>query len=337
MIDLASVARELVAPSKGILAADESTSTIEKRLSAVGVASTEKNRRDYRDLLFGTPGVSAFLSGVILYDETIRQRARDDVPFPAKLAQLGIYPGIKVDAGTQPLAGSPGETITEGLDGLRKRIEEYRGLGARFTKWRAVISIGPGLPTDRALRANAEALARYAALVQECGLVPIVEPEVLMDGEHTIEACFAATERTLHSVFSSLYAHGVVLEHMLLKPNMVVPGKKCPQQASPEVVASETLRCLRRHVPAAVAGIVFLSGGQTPAEATRHLLEMNRDRQPWQLSFSYGRALQDEALRAWSGAEANVARARLVFSRRAELTSKARQGEQVSEMESVLA
>jgi fructose-bisphosphate aldolase class I len=337
MIDLATVARELVAPEKGILAADESTGTITKRLAAVGVASSETTRRDYRDLLFGARGASAYLSGVILYDETLRQRARDGDPFPAKLTALGIHPGIKVDTGAQPLAGCPGETITEGLDGLRGRLEEYRGLGARFTKWRAVIAIGAGLPTDRALRANAEALARYAALAQECGLVPIVEPEVLMDGDHSIATCFSVTERTLHQVFSALVAHGVVLEEMLLKPNMVVAGKKCPEQPAPSVVAAETLRCLRRHVPAAVPGIVFLSGGQTPIEATRNLREMNREPHPWQLSFSYGRALQEEALRTWSGAEANVDRARAVFLRRAELTSKARRGEHEPAMESMLA
>lgn len=337
MIDLASVARELVAPAKGILAADESTSTIGKRLAAIGVESTETTRRDYRDLLFNAPGANAYISGVILYDETLRQRGRDEVPFPVKLAKLGIHPGIKVDAGTQPLAGCPGETITEGLDGLRKRLEEYYQLGARFTKWRAVIHIGNGTPTDRALLANAEALARYAALAQECGLVPIVEPEVLMDGDHTIQTCFTVTERTLHTVFGALHAHGVVLEHMLLKPNMVIAGKKCPEQAPPGLVASETLRCLRRHVPAAVPGVVFLSGGQTPGEATRHLAEMNRHPQPWPLSFSYGRALQEEALRSWSGADANVARARAVFLKRAEFTSKAQQGETVAEMESVLA
>ena len=324
--DLMTVARGLVSPGKGILAADESTNTITKRLASVGVESTEESRRSYRDMLLGAPGIESFLSGVILYDETIRQTDKHGMPFVERLRSKGIHAGIKVDQGTEPLEGSPQETITAGLDGLRRRLEEYRELGASFAKWRAVIRIGDGYPTDRAIAANAQSLARYARLCQECGLVPIVEPEVLMDGPHTIQTCFTVTERTLHTVFHALWKHGVTFEEMLLKPNMVLPGKECPRQAGPEEVAFDTLQCLRRTVPAAVPGIVFLSGGQTAADATRHLSEMNRAPAPWQLSFSYGRALQDEALRAWSGRPAAVDEARRVFQRRGELTAAARRG-----------
>lgn len=326
MSDLMTIARELMVPGKGILAADESTTTITKRLAAVGVESTEESRRSYRDLLFGSPGIESFLSGVILYDETIRQNGRNGIAFVERLRSIGIHPGIKVDQGTEPLEGSPEETITSGLDGLRSRLEEYRELGARFAKWRAVIRIGGGRPTDRALAANAHALARYARLCQECGLVPIVEPEVLMDGDHTIQTCFIVTERTLRAVFHSLWLHGVTLEEMLLKPNMVLSGTECTRQAGTEEVAFETLQCLRRAVPAAVPGVVFLSGGQSAADATRHLSEMNRTSTPWQLGFSYGRALQDEAMRAWSGRPGSVDEARRLFVRRAELASAARRG-----------
>jgi fructose-bisphosphate aldolase class I len=333
MSGLMTIARELVAPGKGILAADESTSTITKRLASVGVESTEESRRTYRDLLLGTPGIESFLSGVILYDETIRQNGKNGISFVEQLRPIGIYPGIKVDRGTERLEGSPEETITIGLDGLRSRLEEYREIGARFAKWRAVIRIGDGRPTDRALAANAHALARYARLCQECGLVPIVEPEVLMDGDHTIQTCFTVTERNLHAVFHALYQHGVTLEEMLLKPNMVLPGTECPRQAGTEEIAFETLQCLRRTVPAAVPGIVFLSGGQTAAEATLRLSEMNRTPAPWQISFSYGRALQEEALRAWSGRPGSVAEARRVFLRRGELTGAARRGTYDASME----
>jgi fructose-bisphosphate aldolase class I len=324
--DLMTVARGLVSPGKGILAADESTNTITKRLASVGVESTEESRRSYRDMLLGAAGIESFLSGVILYDETIRQTDKHGMPFVERLRSNGIHAGIKVDQGTEPIEGSPQETITTGLDGLRRRLEEYRELGATFAKWRAVIRIGEGYPTTRAIAANAQSLARYARLCQECGLVPIVEPEVLMDGPHTIQTCFTVTEQTLHTVFHALWKHGVTFEEMLLKPNMVLPGKECPRQAGAEEVAFDTLQCLRRTVPAAVPGVVFLSGGQTAANATRHLSEMNRAAAPWQLSFSYGRALQDEALRAWSGRPAAVDEARRVFLRRGELTAAARRG-----------
>jgi fructose-bisphosphate aldolase class I len=333
MSDLMKTARSLVAPGKGILAADESTRTITRRLASVGVDSTEDTRREYRDLLLGAPGIESFLSGVILYDETIRQHGQDGATFVERLRSIGVHPGIKVDLGTEPLEGSPEEMITSGLDGLRSRLEEYRELGARFAKWRAVIHIGGERPTERALEANAFALARYARLCQESGLVPIVEPEVLMDGDHSIEICFTVTERTLHAVFHALWTHGVTLEEMLLKPNMVISGKDCPRQAGPEEVAFETLWCLKRTVPAAVPGIVFLSGGQSSSDATRHLSEMNREPAPWQLSFSYGRALQEEALRAWAGRAGSAPEARRMFLRRGELTAAARRGTYEPSME----
>ena len=332
--ELESVARSLVAAGKGILAADESAPTIEKRLKAVGVASTAENRRFYRDLLFTTPGASEFVSGVILFDETIRQKASDGTPFPETLSRQGILPGIKVDLGAKSLAGFPGEKITDGLDGLRERLSEYRALGARFAKWRAVISIGDGIPTPYCLKANAHALARYAALCQEAGLAPIVEPEVLMDGPHTIERCEEVTTSTLSLVFSELIEHRVALEGMLLKPNMVLSGKECPKQAGVAEVADATLRCLRRVVPSAVPGIVFLSGGQTPDQATLHLSAMNAlGRQPWELSFSYGRALQDPVLKAWKGVPANVAAAQAAFYHRARCNGAARAGKYTKEME----
>ncbi len=332
--DLASTAQAMVAEGKGILAADESFGTIEKRFKAINLPSTEENRRAYRDMLFTTPGIGAFISGVIMFDETIRQRASDGTPFPQVLERQGILPGIKVDAGAKALAGYPGEKITEGLDGLRERLAEYRTMGARFTKWRAVITIGEGLPTRFCIDANAHALARFAALSQEAGLVPIVEPEVLMDGDHAIERCEAVTATTLASVFFHLQAHRVNLEGMVLKPNMVISGNRCPRQAGVDEVAQATVRCLKRTVPAAVPGIVFLSGGQTPQQATAHLNAMNAlGDLPWELSFSYGRALQDEALKAWGGNPANVAAGQKAFAQRARLVSAARSGTYSPKME----
>ena len=336
--NLESVARKLVAPGKGILAADESTPTIEKRLKSIGVASTEENRRAYRDVLFTTAGVGEFISGVILFDETIRQKTRDGRTFVAALEQEGIIPGIKVDKGAKPMANFPGEKITEGLDGLRERLAEYRQLGARFAKWRAVIGIGEKIPTRRCIETNAELLARYAALCQEADLVPIVEPEVLMDGSHAIERHFDVTEQTLQSVFHALAEYRVALEAMLLKPNMVLSGKDCAQQAPVQEVAEATVLCMKRVVPAAVPGLVFLSGGQTDLQATEHLNAMNRlDQVPWQLSFSYGRALQAPVLKAWKGEPANVADAQRAFHHRAFCNSKARFGKYTEDMETAKA
>jgi fructose-bisphosphate aldolase class I len=289
-------------------------------------------------LLFNAPGAEKYISGVILYDETIRQKASDGRPFPELLASRGILPGIKVDAGAKPLAGFPRETITEGLDGLRERLEEYRSLGARFAKWRAVIDIGAGIPTGCAIEANAQALARYAALCQEAAIVPIVEPEVLMDGDHTIERCEEVTDAVLTAVFDALFMQRVHLEGIVLKPNMVIAGKKCAVQAPPHKVADATLRCLRRRVPAAVPGIAFLSGGQSEAEATLHLSLMNRaGALPWQLSFSYGRALQQSTLDAWRGEASNVAAAQRIFLRRARLNGLARNGSYDAAMEQAAA
>ncbi len=332
--NLETVARKLVAPGKGILAADESSGTIEKRLKSINVPSTEENRRMYREILFTTKGAGEFISGVILFDETIRQKSRDGRGFVEVLEQQGIVPGIKVDKGAKAMANFPGEKITEGLDGLRDRLAEYRQLGARFAKWRAVIAIGDGIPTRTCIDANAEALARYAALCQEGDLVPIVEPEVLMDGDHTIERYFEVTEQTLRSVFDSLAEHRIVLEGMLLKPNMVLSGKDCPQQASVQEVAEATVRCLKHVVPAAVPGIVFLSGGQTDQQATEHLNAMNQlPDLPWQLSFSYGRALQAPVLKAWKGDTANISAAQTAFHHRAWCNSKARFGQYTEDME----
>ena len=337
-VELDSNAKAMVAPGKGILAADESTGTIKKRFDKIGLESTFESRRAYRELLFTAPDAERHISGVILYDETLRQKATDGRPFPALLAARGILPGIKVDAGAKPLAGFPGETVTEGLDGLRERLAEYRALGARFAKWRAVIDIGAGIPTPFALEANAHALARYAALCQEASIVPIVEPEVLMDGDHTIERCEAATDAALEAVFDALFRHRVRLEGMVLKPNMVIAGKKCPKQATPQQVADATLRCLLRHVPGAVPGIAFLSGGQSESEATLHLSLMNRaDHLPWQLSFSYGRALQQSTLDAWRGLPANAAAAQRAFLRRARLNGLARDGSYEAAMEQAAA
>ncbi len=328
MAELESTARALVPPGKGILAADESTGTIRKRFSTAGIPDTEENRRAYRELLFTTPGIQDHVSGVILFDETCRQSASDGTPFPALLAGKGILPGIKPDKGAKDMAGHAGEKITEGLDGLRERLAEYRDLGARFGKWRAVITIGDGLPSLTCLEANAEALARYAALCQEQGLVPIVEPEVLMDGDHSLERCAEVTELTLRVVFARLASHRIHLEGTILKPNMVIAGKGHPHQASATEVAEATVRTLRRAVPAAVPGIVFLSGGQSPRQATENLNAMNaayRDL-AWELSFSYGRALQEEALQSWLGKEENVPAAQEAFSLRARSASAARAG-----------
>jgi fructose-bisphosphate aldolase class I len=332
--ELRRTAEEIVADGRGILAADESTGTIKKRFDSIELESTEESRRAYRDMLFTTPGLGEFVSGVILYDETIRQQAADGTPFPKLLTKSGMIPGIKVDTGAKPLAFSPEETVTEGLDGLRERFQEYRELGARFAKWRAVITIGEGLPTDDCLRVNAHALARYAALSQEAGLVPIVEPEVLMDGDHAIERCFDATKETLHHVFHELHEQWILIEGMLLKPNMVVSGKDCPDQASPERVAELTLRCFREEVPAAVPGVVFLSGGQSDQQATENLQAINaQGEQPWKLSFSYGRALQAPALSAWAGDEANVELGQRMLHHRARLNSAAATGRYSVEME----
>jgi len=336
--DLEQTARALVAPGKGILAADESSGTIKKRFDTIGVESTEENRRAYRDLLFTTPGAEDYVSGVILYDETIRQASADGTPFAELLVGRGIVPGIKVDKGAKALAGAPGETVTEGLDGLRERLEEYVELGARFTKWRAVIAIGADIPSEYCIWTNAHALARYAALSQEAGLVPIVEPEVLMDGDHTIERSFEVTSRTLHAVFTELRDQRVHFEQMLLKPNMVLSGYGCPRQVSVEEVAAETVKAFRRHVPAAVPGIVFLSGGQSDEDATAHLNAMNAMApHPWELSFSYGRALQAPALKAWGGRTDNVSAAQQAFFHRAKLNGLARSGSYSPEMEKLAA
>ena len=332
--DLASTAHALVAPGRGILAADESSPTIEKRFKSIGVESTADSRRAYRQLLFTTEGMEKFISGVILFDETLRQNADDGTPFSQVLSDRGVIPGIKVDAGAKALAGFPGEKVTEGLDGLRDRLAEYRDLGARFAKWRAVIAIGDGLPSRACVGANAHALARYAALCQEAGLVPIVEPEVLMDGDHAIERCDTVTRGVLRAVYGQLYGQGVDLEGTLLKPNMVLSGKDCPKQADVEEVAEATVRCLTQSVPAAVPGIVFLSGGQSSELATGHLNAMNAlGQHPWELSFSYGRALQQPVLKAWLGKPENVAAAQQALHHRAECNGAARHGSYSEAME----
>jgi fructose-bisphosphate aldolase class I len=328
----------LVAKHRGILAADESSGTIAKRFNSIKLESTEENRRGYREMLFTAPGAGEFISGVILYDETLRQRTKAGVPFPAYLSEHGMIPGIKVDTGAKPLAGFPGETITEGLDGLRERLAEYRKLGARFAKWRAVIDIGTGIPSAYAIDANAQALSRYAALCQEADIVPIVEPEVLMDGSHSLQRCEEVTNAVLQRVFGHLHAARILLEGMLLKPNMVIAGKKCAEQASAEHVAEATLRTLRRHVPSAVPGIAFLSGGQSPTEATLHLSLMNAaGPAPWALTFSYGRALQETALRAWSGNPAAFAAGQKALFTRAKLNGLAAGGTYKTSMESAAA
>lgn len=333
--DLERTIQALMSPSRGILAADESHATIARRFEPLGITSTEESRRAYRQMLFTTPALGQFISGVILFDETVRQSADDSRPFVALLAESGVVPGIKVDQGTQPLAGAPEEHITEGLDGLRNRLDEYRMLGARFAKWRAVIAIGDGRPSDYCLDTNAHALARYAGLCQEAGLVPIVEPEVLMDGTHSIERAFEVTEAALERVFAALRAQRVVLELMLLKPNMIVSGIGSPRQAGVDDVATATVRCLRRTVPAAVPGIVFLSGGQEARVATAHLNAMNAmpSRHPWPLGFSFARALQEPALEAWRGKRENVPTAQQAFLHRARCNSAARDGQYTANLE----
>jgi fructose-bisphosphate aldolase, class I len=331
--ELHETARAIVADHKGILAADESTGTIKKRFDSIGVESTEENRRFYRGLLFTSPGSEEHIGGVILYDETIRQRSDDGTPFPELLSSKGIIPGIKVDTGAHDLALFPGEKVTEGLDGLAARLEEYVGLGARFAKWRAVITIGDGIPTSGCIRANAHALARYAALCQEAGLVPIVEPEVLMDADNTIDVCYEATARTLHMTFDALDSARVDLDGILLKPNMVISGKGCPVQASAEEIAQKTIDCFLRHVPAAVPGIVFLSGGQSEVQATENLNAINQVGGPWPLSFSYGRALQQSALSAWAGDPTNAESAQSAYAHRARMNSLAVAGEWSAQLE----
>lgn len=333
--ELARIANAMVAKNRGILAADESTGTIKKRFDSIKLESTQEQRRTYREMLFTAPGAAESISGVILYDETIRQKTKDGKPFPEYLAGLGIVPGIKVDTGAKPMAAFPNETITEGLDGLRERLVEYHKLGARFAKWRAVIDIGPDIPTAYAIEANAHALARYAALCQEQEIVPIVEPEVLMDGGHSIERCEEVTNSVLQAVFAQLAGHRIYLEGMVLKPNMVISGKKAANRASPEQVAEATVRCLKRHVPPAVPGIAFLSGGQSSTEATLHLSLMNKlGPLPWSLTFSYGRALQDTALKAWGGAPANFGAGQKEFAKRAKLNGLATTGRYTADMES---
>ncbi len=332
--ELESVAQAMVAKGKGILAADESMGTIKRRFDSIKIESNDENRRAYRDLLFTAKGIEEAISGVIQFDETIRTAALDGTPFPQVLSKKGILPGIKVDKGTVELPSFPGELVTEGLDGLRGRVKEYRELGAKFTKWRAVITIGDGIPSRTCIEANAHALARYAALCQEGGLVPIVEPEVLLDGSHTVDRCQEVTEATLKVVFSALVDQRVYLEGMILKPSMVVSGKDCPKQAGVEEVAERTIRCLKRTVPAAVPGIAFLSGGQSAERATQHLNAMNAMGQhPWEVSFSYARALQDPAIKAWKGEAANVASAQKIFYHRAKCNSAARYGKYTKQME----
>jgi fructose-bisphosphate aldolase class I len=332
--NLESNARALVVEGKGILAADESLGTIKKRFEGIQLESTEETRRSYRELFFTTPGIEQFISGVILFDETLRQATRDGIPFAQILTRKGVAPGIKVDKGAKDLAGFPGEKITDGLDGLRDRLDEYRNLGAHFSKWRAVITIGDNIPSRFCLKANAHALARYAALCQEAELVPIVEPEVLMEGQHSLARCFEVTEATLRMVFSALGEHRVMLEGMLLKPNMVLSGKNAPVQASVEEVAQATIHCLRRAVPAAVPGIVFLSGGQSPEKATDRLNAMTAvGPHPWQLSFSFARALQEPPLKIWKGKMENIPKAQKAFYHRAKLNSAARFGKYRKEME----
>ena len=329
MTTLSETAQAIVAPGKGILAADESSGTIKKRFDTIGCESTEDRRRAYREMLFTTAGAGDHVSGVILFDETIRQQASDGRQLVRVLEDAGIIPGIKVDKGTTPLAKSPKELVTDGLDGLRARLVEYRELGARFAKWRAVIDIGADIPSQYCIDVNAHTLARYAALCQDEGLVPIVEPEVLMDGDHSIDRCSTVTTATLHTVFDTLIAQRVELDGMLLKPNMVIPGKKfAGGPAKPEEVAAATIACFREVVPAAVPGIVFLSGGQSDEEATANLDAINKlGPHPWQVSFSYGRALQHAALTAWKGDDANAAAAQKAFSHRAKMNGLARDGQ----------
>ena len=333
---LAATAQAMLADGKGLLAMDESTSTCNKRFEKVGIPQTEDSRRAYREMILTTPGLGEFISGVILYDETIRQSRKDGASFLKVIADAGIIPGIKVDKGAKPMAAHPGEKLTEGLDGLQERLADYVRMGARFAKWRAVLAIGDGIPSQACIEANAQALARYAASCQEAGLVPIVEPEVLMDGEHTLEQCASVTENVLHSVFSHLYTHRVRLEEMILKPNMVLPGIICPKQESVEQVADATVRSLLRVVPAAVPGIAFLSGGQSGELASARLNSMNvrfKSRLPWVLTFSFARAIQQPALDIWQGKEVNVAAAQQALLDRARCNGAARRGQYNAAME----
>lgn len=332
--ELKRTAAAMIAPGKGILAADESSPTIAKRFKSIDLESTESNRRAYRQMLFTTPGFAEHVGGVILFDETLRQSSDDGVPFAKLLTDLGVVPGIKVDKGAKPLAGYPGEKVTEGLDGLRDRLAEYYDLGARFTKWRAVITIGDGIPSRFCISANAHGLARYAALSQEANLVPIVEPEVLMDGDHSIERCEEVTAETLGAVFAELEAHRVEFEGMVLKPNMVISGTDASNRAGVQEVAATTVRCLKAFVPEAVPGIAFLSGGQSETEASAHLNAMNRlGEHPWELSFSYGRALQASALQAWNGKAENIEAGKRAFLHRARCNGAARYGKYSEEIE----
>ena len=332
---MAQTAAAMVAEGKGILAIDESLPTIKKRFDTIDVESTEENRRAYRELLITAPGGEEFISGMILFDETLRQKTRDGVPFPQVMIEKGIMPGIKVDKGAKDLAGHPGEKVTEGLDGLRDRLAEYRDLGARFAKWRAVITIGDHIPSKGCVEANAHALARYAALCQEAGIVPMVEPEVLMDADNDIDVCYWATEKTLRTVFNALCDQAVALEHTILKTNMVLSGKKCPVQAGVQEVAEKTVRCLLNTVPASLPGIVFLSGGQSATLATAHLNEMNRnnDGLPWPLSFSYGRALQEPSLKTWAGNPENFGAAQAALLHREKCNSLACLGQYTDALE----
>ncbi len=333
--ELAATAAAMVAPGKGILAIDESGATIKKRFDTIGIESTVETRRAYRDLLITPNGLSQYISGMILYDETLRQATKDGTPFAEVMKKNGILPGIKVDAGAKDLAGAAGEQVTEGLDGLRERLAEYKKLGATFAKWRAVINIGAGIPSSYCINANAHALARYAALCQEAGIVPIVEPEVIMDGAHTIERCFDVTETTLHALFDAIRTQQVRTEHLVLKASMVISGKGCAKQAGVKEVAEATVLCLKRTVPASVPGIVFLSGGQSDELATAHLSEMNAGgaKLPWPLSFSYGRALQAPALKTWKGLPANVAAAQKALMHRSKCNSSACFGRYTAAME----
>jgi len=334
LAELNKIANAMVADGKGILAADESSGTIKKRFDTINLESTEANRRAYREMLFRTPKLGDHISGVILYDETIRQSAEDGTSFVKVLEDAGMIPGIKVDLGAKQLAAFPGEQVTEGLDGLRERFADYASLGAKFAKWRAVINIGDGIPTSFCIDANAHALARYAALAQEAGLVPMVEPEILMDGDHTIERCYDATLATLRALFDELNAYRVSFEGTLLKTNMVLSGKDCKQQATSSQIAEATLRCFRNSVPAAIAGIVFLSGGQADVTATENLNEMNKlGPHPWELSFSYGRALQAPALKAWKGEPSNVEAGQRELLHRAICNGAARGGRYSAELE----
>lgn len=336
-LELIKTANLLVVNDKGILAMDESSPTIKKRFEQYGIATTEENRRAYRELIITTPDLNKYISGVILFDETIRQQKKDGTPFMKIITDAGIIPGIKVDLGAKDMAGHSGEKITEGLDELRDRLAEYYEMGARFAKWRAVITIGNGIPSSGCIEANAHALARYAALCQEVGLVPIVEPEVLMDGGHSLDRCFGVTEEVLLTVFQHLYIQGVMLEGMLLKPNMMVPGLNCQRQETIDEVADATVKCLKRAVPAAVPGIMFLSGGQSAELASARLNAMNerfKGRLPWELSFSYGRAIQQPALEIWHGKEENVQAAQKALIHRSRCNREARRGEYKATMES---